>query len=59
MSAPGDHTASSPDSYLSGLEYDLGFGGYKRSPRDSNVHTSLGTTAAVQGHSLAHGFASP
>lgn len=56
MPARWDHTAPSPDSDLTGLEYDLGCEIYKRSPIDSNVQTSLGTTATVQGHSLAHGI---
>lgn len=54
-----DHTASSPDADLTGLENALGFGIYKSSPGDSSVQISLGTTAAIQGHSLAHGIVSP
>lgn len=43
-----DYTAFSPDSDLTGLEYDPGCEICRLSPVDLNVQTSLGTTAAVQ-----------
>ena len=50
------YTAFSPDSDLTGLQYGPGCELCRLSPVDSNMQTSLGTTASVQGHSLTHGI---